>query len=139
MTTTPLIAEKRGADGTNVFGLYVTLVGYTDDALVFEERYFVAGNMVCKMVRGAGASSAPWNAYKLSDHPAARELLNLNISRHEGSGVGIYMYTPILVELSHNDLSAIGAGEGPFSRFDGTRHFEATFGEIDDRTWAVPE
>lgn len=126
-----IINQREG--GSGVYGLYITTV-VRDGSSGLEERYFLARNMVCKLVRPFGATRAPWNAYKVVNHGAARDMLRLNIERHEVAAGGnpdhIFMYPPILVELTRNDLSSIARGEAPYSRFEGTRAFERTNGEI---------
>ena len=137
ITMSDVITIDKREDGSGQYGFYLVVLLFDNATgrLQTEERYFVARSMLCKYTRDVGDESAAWNGYPLADYASSRELLEMCLQRHsENSSLQVFISAPILVELTRTDIEAIDEAKQPYSRFDGARSFEHTFGKVEDST-----
>ncbi len=136
LTKDPQVILRRSKTGTGAFGLYVDFAVFSRNSgrLVRQERYFLAGKQLSKYLRVRGNKRAAWRPYPVTNHDDARAVLLKNVSRYKTSTVYDIelLHTPLLIELSLVDITALSKGEAPAARHEGSRATEKAVGKLDD-------
>jgi hypothetical protein len=126
--TTGSVQKAKTAEKTGVLGLYLEAVAHTASGSPFAHmRFFVVDNHLYTYNRNVGDTRANWRHRKVTSLAAALTVVQNVIDKDTVQMFG----TPILVELTPDDVSAVETGQMPPARFRGQYRLERDFGKYD--------